>query len=356
MHINIIYTHILYELMYYIKYIKYKNKYLELKERYLSNMYHELSPNISNHETWLSNTINDKKLIKDRYDDLECLLSTYVCRSSNYITFLNEWLDYTNFVIKRLKCKDTCSELVLDQYKNMQLKITSLWQNIIYKCLDKQITSTNITTRDLVISNFVEGHISSIEKLGYKLNNINKNVLKEAFTKWYLCNQCPAPFSVISILHEEKKRGCNLMKDSDKKDASALISVAEHCLSMATYWYNESPKSITSLELDELIIMSLFHDIYYYEDFINHDIRIIDLFKSYIHSDNIKRIIGIHFDLVPIDNPEYVFNSPIEKLTNKWTELDWYYTLKKPMFPTSKENEYLPIETFYHIIGRVMTN
>jgi len=26
------------------------------------------------------------------------------------------------------------------------------------------------------------------------------------------------------------------------------------------------------------------------------------------------------------------------------------------MFPTSKENEYLPIETFYHIIGRVMTN
>jgi hypothetical protein len=102
--------------------------------------------------------------------------------------------------------------------------------------------------------------------------------------------------------------------------------------------------------------MSLFHDIYYYEDFINHDIRIIDLFKSYIHSDNIKRIIGMHFDLVPINNPEYIFNSPIEELTNKWTELDWYHTLKKPMYPTSKENEYLPIEAFYHIIGRVMTN
>lgn len=345
--------------MYYIKYIKYKNKYLELKERYLTNMYHESSQNISNHETWLSNLINDKKLIKERYDDLECLLSTYICKSSNYITFLNGWLDYTNLVIKRLKCKDTCSELVLNQYKDMHLKIISLWKNIIYKCLDKQMISTHkkmMSSRELVISNFVEGHISSIEKLEYKLNDTSKDVLKEAFTKWFLCNQCPVPFSVISILHEEKKRGCNLIKSSDKKDSTSLISVAEHCLAMATYWYNESPKSITSSELDELIMMSLFHDIYYYEDFINHDIRIIDLFRSYLHSDNIKRIIGMHFDLVPLDNPEYIFNSPIEELTNKWTELDWYYTLKKPMFPTSKNDEYLPIETFYHIIGRVMTN
>jgi len=342
--------------MYYIKYIKYKNKYLKLKERYLSSMYHELSPNISNHETWLSNIINDKKLIKERYDDLECLLNTFVCKSSNYIVFLNEWLDYTNLVITKLKCKDKCEEVYLNQYKDVHRKITSLWQNIIYKCLDKQNISTSIITRELVISNFVEGHISSIEKLGYKLNNVDKDVLKEAFTKWFLCSQCPAPFSVISILHEEKKRGCNLIKDSDKKDATSIISVAEHCLAMATYWYNKSPKSISKSELDELIMMSLFHDIYYYEDFINHDIHILDLFKSYIHSDNIKKIIGMHFDLVPVDSQKHIFKSSIEELTNKWIELDWYYTLKKPMFPSSKEDEYLPIETFYHIIGRVITN
>jgi hypothetical protein len=341
--------------MYYKKYRKYKNKYLELREKYLSSMHHELSPNISNHETWLSNIINDKKLIKERYDDLECLLNTFVCKSSNYIVFLNEWLDYTNLIITKLKCKEKCEEVFLNQYKNMHLKVTNLWQNIIYNCLDKQNISINITTRELVISNFVNGHISSIEKIGYKLNNNSKDVLKEAFTKWFLCNQCPAPFSVISILHEEKKRGCNLIKDSDKKDATNLISVSEHCLAMATYWYNESPKSITSSELDELIIMSLFHDIYYYEDFINHDMHILDLFKSYIYSDNIKKIIGMHFDLVPVNNPKYIFKSDIEELTNKWIELDWYYTLKKPMFPTSKKDEYLPIETFYDIIGRVMT-
>ena len=53
---------------------------------------------------------------------------------------------------------------------------------------------------------------------------------------------------------------------------------------MANYWFNNPPLFINSSELDELIVLSLFHDIFYFDDFINHDVRILKLFNPYIKS------------------------------------------------------------------------
>jgi hypothetical protein len=341
----------------YIKYRKYKNKYLKLKKIYGAHIY-DNSPNllIKGREDWENSLIQNKKLLESRKDDLICLLNTYTykCKSDNYLLFLNELMDYHDIVINKLKCKKECNDLFIDQYNKMHTRIINLWENVIFDCLDKFAILKNIPNRNILISNFVDGHINSIEKLGYKLNKSAREVLNEAFTKWFLCDQCPAPFSILSILNEEKKRGCNLIKDADKKDATTVISIAEHCLALANFVYKEDPQFLSKSELDELIVMSLFHDVYYYEDFINHDIHILELFKQYIHSDNIKKIIGVHFDLVPVNESKYIFKSDIDKLTNKWMHMDWYLSLKKPMFPSNNDN--LPIETFYHNIGRVMTN
>jgi len=46
---------------------------------------------------------------------------------------------------------------------------------------------------------------------------------------------------------------------------------------MANYWLYNPPPSLNKTELNELIVLSLFHDLYYYDDFINHDIRILNL-------------------------------------------------------------------------------
>ena len=46
---------------------------------------------------------------------------------------------------------------------------------------------------------------------------------------------------------------------------------------MANYWLYNPPSSLTKTELNELIVLSLFHDLYYYDDFINHHIRILNL-------------------------------------------------------------------------------
>lgn len=35
-------------------------------------------------------------------------------------------------------------------------------------------------------------------------------------------------------------------------------------------------------ELEELVVLTLFHDVYYYDDFPHHDSRTLDLFKPYL--------------------------------------------------------------------------
>ena len=47
-------------------------------------------------------------------------------------------------------------------------------------------------------------------------------------------------------------------------EAEIPVTVAEHCLQVATHWLRHPPGAYTVSELDELIVLSLFHDIHYY--------------------------------------------------------------------------------------------
>jgi hypothetical protein len=339
--------------MYYNKYIKYKNKYLELKK---------LLDGGSDHiDPLIIQKFTDKELVESRKEDIICLINKQTCSSINYISFLNEWFDYKELADKQVsdKCnKQSCSKIKNLEYKAKHTTIVRLWLEMIRRCLDKKAKIQNLSSRTDIINLFINEHISGIQEKGYKLNDAALKILKYALTRWYFCNQCPAPFSITSILREEKRRNCSLMKEVDKKDATQFITVSQHCLAMASHWFRYPPSFLSTSEIQELIVLSLFHDIFYYDDFTNHDKHVLELFKFYINSDNVKKVVGEHIDLLPFDQvPDFVSKSPLESLQHEWTQMDWYLTLTTPLLKTyeNKNSIFLPIKTFYDHIGRFMT-
>ena len=136
---------------------------------------------------------------------------------------------------------------------------------------------------------------------------------------------------------------------------------------MANHWINNPPSFLTKSELNELIVLSLFHDIFYFDDFINHDTRILELFNPYIKSKIIKLIVGTHVDLIPNTNTHTNEKNPIEILIDEWTQMDWYYTSNiksnnksnnksnKSNKSNNKVNKILPLNYFYDHIGYLMS-
>lgn len=341
--------------MYYDKYIKYKNKYLKIKQLF------EDSRSTDHVDPLIIQKFTEKELVKSREEDIICLINKQTCSSSDYISFLNEWLDYKELADEQVlnKCnKQSCSQIKNLEYKAKHSVIVRLWLEMVNKCIEEKAKLHNLTNHTDLVNLFVNKHISGIQEKGYKLNDNSLKILKHALTRWFFCNQSPAPFSITSILREEKRRGCNLIKEADKKDATQFITVSQHCLAMASHWFRYPPAFLSPSEVQELIVLSLFHDIFYYDDFTNHDKHILELFKSYIHSDNIKKVVGEHLDLLPFGQvPNFVSKAPLEALQYEWTQMDWYLTLTTPLLKTdeNKDSIFLPIKSFYDHIGKFMT-
>jgi hypothetical protein len=121
---------------------------------------------------------------------------------------------------------------------------------------------------------------------------------------------------------------------------------------MATYWYRNPPNFFKPSELNELIVLSIFHDIFYFQDFVRHDEVLLELFEPYIHSEIVKEVIGSHLDLLP-DEIDTEKDTQIEKFKKEWTQMDWYLT------DTTFENKadhILPLKFFYKHIGEFLTN
>jgi len=340
--------------MYYNKYIKYKNKYLQLKQSLDGGSDH-IDPSIIQKFT-------DKELVESRKDDIICLIKKQTCSSMDYISFLNEWLDFKELADEQVSNKQVSNKqsglLIRNlEYKAMNAKVVRLWLEMVNRCIDKKAKLQNFKNHTDLINLFVNKHISAIKGKGYKLNDGSLKILNHAFTRWFFCNQSPAPFSITSILREEKKRGCSLIKEADKKDATQFITVSQHCLAMASHWFRYPPSFLSPSEIDELIVLSLFHDIFYFDDFINHDKRILQLFQSYVHSDKVKKVVGEHLDLLPDNTINLVSKTPLEVLQYEWTQMDWYLTLTTPLLKTdeNKDSIFLPIKSFYDHIGRFMT-
>jgi len=320
------------------KYLKYKMKYIELKEH-------------------IKDLTDDKFLLNSRKDDVLCLLNNKLTKeqSIEYFDFLNEWFNFKLFASEQIKLTcarkniTVCSSEAINNFKIENNKIVEKWLNLTHKLLDK---------KHILDNSFINTQILNIELLGYQLEETDKAIIGKAFDSYILCNVYPAPFSITSILVEKQKRGCKEIKTDN---TTTLITVSEHCLSMATYWHRHPPAFLKPRELTELVVLSIFHDIFYYEDFVRHDDMILELFKPYIQSEMIKEIIGTHLDFVPEkteENPDGIESSPLEKLKKEWTKMDWYLT-STTLERKTKDNEnlhILPLEFFYKYIGDFLTH
>jgi hypothetical protein len=333
------------------KYNKYKRKYLILKNNLKFNM------KTIRLKSDIDLLKDDKLLINTRKDDVFCLLNKKLTKelSLEYFKFLNEWADFKIFASEQIKLTcarkniTICSSESLNNFKIKNNEIVEKWLNITHKLLEKKHVLDN---------SFVNSQILNIELLGYELSETDKAIIGKGLNSYLLCNVYPAPFSITGILIEKQKRGCN---EITSDETTALITVSEHCLSMATYWYRHPPQFLTPRELNELIVLSIFHDIFYYEDFVRHDEMTLELFKPYIQSEMIKEIIGTHIDFTPNESEEEHINVNItskQKLIEEWTKMDWYLT-STTLERKTKENEnlhILPLEFFYKHIGDFLTN
>jgi hypothetical protein len=336
--------------MYTTKYKKYK-KYLALKSTNDIFSKQIIQSRFENLLNCSFDKLSDRKLIELKKDDLKQLLNCLSNKSNilsvEYPIFLDEWLKFKEIADNELNPNIQSNP---NEYNIAKKKITNHWMVLIKKCLKRSLTNDMITTN-------INHHIFSIIKLGYNLDHKAIKILQKVFLRFLLYDQIPAPFSIISILRNQSAQSTQYAQtDQFIGSFNYPISVSVHCLLMANYWLYNPPPSLNRTELNELIVLSLFHDLYYYDDFINHDIRILNLFEPYIKSDLIKKIIGNHVDLVPF-NISTNFNQfkqsdqldQLDQLTYEWTQMDWYFSL------SIKNNMKLSIKDFYHHIGNLMT-
>jgi len=150
--------------------------------------------------------------------------------------------------------------------------------------------------------------------------------------------------------------------DAEKNDNMVTVSVTEHCLQMATHFIRHPPKFLTCGELEELIVLALFHDVYYYDDFPNHDTRTLDLFRPWLEYEIPQRVVGNHLDhsadVQKIKSKN--FDSPLDALQQEWVQMDWYLTMINMKQKGVVKNRVgdgitLPIEFFHHYLGRFLT-
>jgi hypothetical protein len=138
--------------MYYNKYIKYKNKYLQLKQSLDGGSDH-IDPSIIQKFT-------DKELVESRKDDIICLIKKQTCSSMDYISFLNEWLDFKELADEQVSNKQVSNKqsglLIRNlEYKAMNAKVVRLWLEMVNRCIDKKAKLQNFKNHTDLINLFV---------------------------------------------------------------------------------------------------------------------------------------------------------------------------------------------------------
>lgn len=115
--------------------------------------------------------------------------------------------------------------------------------------LQERATAAGLADPQELQRNFAQGHIQQICDLGYALDDAAKEALAAALERFYVCDIGPAPFSLHAVV------------DADQNDHMVTVTVSEHCLQMATHWIRHPPKFFTGGELEELVVLALFHDV-----------------------------------------------------------------------------------------------
>jgi len=227
------------------------------------------------------------------------------------------------------------------------IEMNADWKALIDKGIALRAKKEGLSAEEMP-QRYADEQIKEIERLGYVLDKDMKNTLVQALTRFFICDIGPATFSILAVLGD------------DKQKANKMITVSHHCLQMATHFLRHPPSFMNVRELDELVTLALFHDVYYYDDYLHHDARVLDIFGKYLKTDYAKQVIGDHLNITP--DREAVrkgqFKSNLDMLKQEWVQMDWYLTMVNLQKESPKPglNTVLPLEFFHHMLGRVLTN
>jgi hypothetical protein len=240
--------------------------------------------------------------------------------------------------------------ITASEYDVMEGKMGEEWINMVNRMLEQRAKAQN-TTREAMEDAYVQKHLTGITALGYTLTAEAKACLEGMLRRLLICDVGPAPFSVHAVE--------GLMGHMEE---DACVSVTNHCLQVATHWLRNPIEMFEVLELEEFIALSIFHDIYYYDDFTHHDTRPVEDMKPFLRFTRPAEVIGGHLNHRPDAKAlkSMKFSSEMEALKQEWVQMDWFLTMVS-MRPKEdavennrpKDDVVLPLEFFYHIIGRV---
>ncbi len=214
-------------------------------------------------------------------------------------------------------------------------QVESQWRASVEDYLHARAQEKGFKSSTAYIADFCAQHVAAVQALpvGYRLNAKAVSDLKWALAHFLLCSVDKAPFSLMAVLRAEVEAaaggggGAAAATPCALDFARQLLSVSDHCLAMASHWLRHPPVFLTVPELEELIVLSLFHDVFYFSDFATHDEKILELLGDYLISPRglPRAVIANHLSLRPIQAKvdSMAFASEQEALEQEWVQMDW---------------------------------
>jgi hypothetical protein len=292
------------------------------------------------------------------------------CECASFIRCYSDFKPIADAVEKarRLKLPDPVAD-----FDARNEAVGQAWRDFVRSRIQVKAHSNGFATAEELTEDFVNHHITSIEALKYELTAQDKAVLGSCLARFFQCDIGPAPFSLIDVA---KRRYRN-------KSSEDVISCSAHMRAMATHWLRHPPQFFTIRELEELVVLSLFHDVYYFDDFVHHDSRILDDLNEYLlvtegntHSraaELINSHLKISEDREEVQSLLFCGNrtpsrvdpvdAQLEALKQEWVQVDWYLTTtggnvvgQQLAHSTFSEGLVcLPLAFFHHHLGRFFT-
>lgn len=241
-------------------------------------------------------------------------------------------------------------ESLLSEFDALSEDFIKEWKRVIDIELKNRAEKEGVADPEELPKRYAAEHIHKIEELGYALDDKAKERLQFAFSRFYICDIGPAPFSVA------------VLSEQELNETNVPVTCTEHMLQMATHFLRHPPKFMTVGELEEVVVLALFHDIYYYDDYANHGEKSVEFLKDYLVYDVPYRVIGGHLNNALDKNKIRTmdFESPEDAFRQEWVMQDWYLSLinmkhKGQIKSRAGDGVILPLDFFHHHIGRLLT-
>lgn len=286
--------------------------------------------------------------------------------------FMARWLafkplaDTADRVFSEAASPGTMAAFDSEAFLLQNAEVERAWRESVEGYLHAQALCKGFKSSTAYIADFAAQHVAAVQALGYHLDAQAVRDLKWALAHFLLCSVDKAPFSLMAVLRAEVEAasggsggGGGAAASPGAPDfAHQLLSVSDHCLAMASHWLRHPPHFLTVAELEELVVLSLFHDVFYFSSFATHDEKVLELLGDYLVTERglPRAVIANHLQLRPIQEKvdRMEFASEREALEQEWVQMDWYLSLTTP---GQHQDEHrgqviLPLDFFHHHLGR----